>query len=239
MQQEFPFLIGRIALTQNWSVRLPVACKQRMEDGSMVLWRPGFTMWVTCWNNDAGTPAAVRKAQFKEIASPEGFDEREMEAAGRLYYSYRLVEESEDERVSAVYGFAIADDGHMQLAFYFDEEPDVELAYEVLLSANGDPADVTDNRIYSQLCFATNMIMEDGQQVNYMYRERPDSPRDSGWRFFSGYESQEYVDDLANTQVYPVAFVVERTPDIIPHLAAPTGSQFERTGEHFVPVSEG
>jgi hypothetical protein len=44
-------------------------------------------------------------------------------------------------------------------------------------------------------CFATDMITVEGQKVGYMYREAPDNDLDSGWRFFSGKESQDYVDD--------------------------------------------
>ncbi len=80
------------------------------------------------------------------------------------------------------------------------------------------------------------MIMEDGQHVAYMYREEPGSDDDSGWRFFSGHESQEYVDDPSNTQVYPIALVAQSTPDIVPLLLSAAGSQFERQNHKFVPV---
>jgi hypothetical protein len=72
-------------------------------------------------------------------------------------YSYRLAEESDDERVPAIYAFSFSNDGHLQLSFYFDSETDAELAYRILASANGDPATLPDHRIYSQLCFATNI----------------------------------------------------------------------------------
>ena len=41
-------------------------------------------------------------------------------------------------------------------------------------------------------CFATDRITVDGMKVGYMYREEPDKDVDSGWRFFSGDESQDY-----------------------------------------------
>jgi hypothetical protein len=236
MPSDFPFVIDRIALTENWSLHLPFACKTRMENGAIVLWRPGFTIWLNAWGNDSGESITDRKAHFAETASPDKFDEREHEKAGRLYYSYRLAEESDDERVPALYAFSFSNDGHLQLSFYFDSETDAELAYNILASANSDPATLPDHRVYSQLCFATNMIMKQGHPVTYMYREEPDNADDSGWRFFSGHESQEYVDDPSNTQVYPVAFVAQSTPDIVPHLLAPAGSQLEHNGKQFVPV---
>jgi len=235
MATDFPLLIGRIALTPDCSLRLPLAFKQRMEDGDMVLWRPGFTIWLCAWKNDAGETIATRKAHVAATSSRDKFDEREFEEAGRLYYSYRLNEESNDERAPALYAFSFAHDGHLQLSFYFDREMDAELAYDIFTSVNADPATLANNRVYSQMCFATDMVMQDGRPVSYMYREEPDSAEDSGWRFFSGHESQDYVDDPANTKVYPVAFVAQSTPEIIPHLLAETGSQFERDGAQFVP----
>jgi hypothetical protein len=42
-------------------------------------------------------------------------------------------------------------------------------------------------------CIASDHITVDGKRVGYMYREKPDGPPDSGWRFFSGEESQAYA----------------------------------------------
>lgn len=39
-------------------------------------------------------------------------------------------------------------------------------------------------------CFATDKITVEGLKVGYMYREEPDDESDSGWRFFSGTETQ-------------------------------------------------
>jgi hypothetical protein len=77
-------------------------------------------------------------------------------------------------------------------------------------------------------CIATDMITVDGRKVGYMYREEPDNDMDSGWRFMSGRESQKYMDDAANHEVYDVNTVANYDPDIIPFLDAPAGSAFER-----------
>lgn len=75
-------------------------------------------------------------------------------------------------------------------------------------------------------CFATDMIVVEGRKVGYMYREEPDTPEDSGWRFFSGKESPEYLDDPAHTAVYDV----NTDSAIVPLLDSPVGSAFERRG---------
>ncbi len=87
-------------------------------------------------------------------------------------------------------------------------------------------------------CFATDMIMVDGKKVSFMYREEPDHDVDGGWRFMSGFETPEYMDNASNHGIYDVNTVANYDPDVIPFLDAPIGSAFERdrnTGE-FVEV---
>jgi len=80
---------------------------------------------------------------------------------------------------------------------------------------------------------ATDRITVDGMPVGYMYRETPDRPEDSGWRFFAGDEDQAYVDDAANTSVYAVNTIANYDPDIISHLETPAPCAFEKVqGTH-------
>ena len=87
-------------------------------------------------------------------------------------------------------------------------------------------------------CYATDMITVEGRKVSYMYREKPEFAEDSGWRFFSGKESQEYLDDSGHTAIYDVNTIANYDQAIIPHLDAPVGSAFERRGwfGKFAPV---
>ena len=89
-------------------------------------------------------------------------------------------------------------------------------------------------------CLATNRITVDGAAVGYCYREDPDTPEDSGWRFFAGDESQEYTDDPDNLALYDVNTIANYDPAITVLLEAPPGSAFERDGSgQFVPVAAG
>ena len=51
-----------------------------------------------------------------------------------------------------------------------------------------------------------------------MYREAPDSKQDSGWRFFSGEESQEYVDNPDNLSIYDVNTIANYDTAIVEYL---------------------
>ena len=84
-------------------------------------------------------------------------------------------------------------------------------------------------------CFASNEITKNGQLVGYMYREEPDSTfPDSGWRFFSGYESEEYTDDPNNFNIFDLNTICNYDPSIIKYLDAPFGTAWIRRGNEFV-----
>ena len=70
-------------------------------------------------------------------------------------------------------------------------------------------------------CVATDSIMVDGREIGYMYREAPDEDGDSGWRFLTGGESQEYINDLEHFGLYAVNTVANYDPDIVPYLDVP------------------
>lgn len=81
-------------------------------------------------------------------------------------------------------------------------------------------------------CYATDQITVDGLLVGYMYREAQDFEEDSGWRFFSGAEDQEYVDNPENTMIYDVNTIANYDPAVIPYLSMEIGTQLEREGSN-------
>ncbi|MEP7454703.1 DUF2185 domain-containing protein [Phyllobacterium sp. SB3] len=89
-------------------------------------------------------------------------------------------------------------------------------------------------------CIATDTITIDGYPVRFMYREDPDNDLDSGWRFLSGFESDDYMEDPENSGIFDVNTIANYDPSIIPLLDSPVGSVFEKTGEQerFVAVTD-
>lgn len=81
-------------------------------------------------------------------------------------------------------------------------------------------------------CYATDEITVNGLPVGYMYREEPDDDFDSGWRFFSGTESQEYIDDSNNICIYAVNTIANYDKNIIPYLDFPYGTELERNSNN-------
>ena len=101
-----PYLAGRISLDGEWSLELPFVCQQRFEDDQMVLWRPGFTIWLSIWGNDTGEPANSRMSKIAAAASKGKTNEKSTSEDGFSYYHYRIDEPSDDDRVAAFQGFA-------------------------------------------------------------------------------------------------------------------------------------
>ena len=79
-------------------------------------------------------------------------------------------------------------------------------------------------------CYETDRITVDGLQVGYCYREEPDEPGDSGWRFFSGDETQDYVNSAENSAIYDVNTIANYDPDILSFVDVAAPVRFEREG---------
>jgi hypothetical protein len=89
-------------------------------------------------------------------------------------------------------------------------------------------------------CLATDRITVDGEKIGYMYREWTRDREDSGWRFFAGDESPEYIDDDGNTGVYDLNILANYDQAIVPLLKRPAPCTYEKTSEKegFIEVDE-
>ena|SRR5262245_47985988 len=134
LHPDFPVIDGRYEMTETWSIDLPEQFNRRFEDTSLVVWRPGLTMWIVAWGNNEEETSEARLAQLRACISELAFDLDESHDHGVLYFSYRLDEQSDDERVPALYGFAIGESGHVQMAIYFDKESDAVTATAIFKS---------------------------------------------------------------------------------------------------------
>jgi hypothetical protein len=79
--------------------------------------------------------------------------------------------------------------------------------------------------------FATDLITVLGNKIGYMYRDEPDNEYDSGWRFMAGTETEDYMQDANNIDIYDVNTIANYDPDIIPFLDSPFETAFERNEE--------
>jgi hypothetical protein len=123
---------GDHALTATWSIYLPEQFTRRIEDGSLVLWRPGLTLWLTVWGNNNNESQAERLRWIRDEASPARFDARESIGGDVTRLSYRLRDENDEGPVDSLCAFIIADDGHLQASIYFDDVKDAVMAQQIV-----------------------------------------------------------------------------------------------------------
>jgi hypothetical protein len=122
------------ALGDGWSLRLPGEFRHRVEDGNLILWRRGLTIYAVVWNNAKKESETARLSWIKQNVSPESFEVQELQDTKVLRFSYRLSENRKEGLVHALYGYAIGQSGHVQMAVYFDRDTSIDLARKIWLS---------------------------------------------------------------------------------------------------------
>src|SRR5512139_1712327 len=120
----FPVVEGFHRLTSRWAVTLPSPFARRVEDGSLVLWRPGLTVWLDAWGNDHGASQAERLQAMVAEASPKARVVLSSSAGGVTRYAYRLRDRSDDGEVESLNAFVLSDSGHLHMGVYFDDLAD-------------------------------------------------------------------------------------------------------------------
>ena len=76
--------------------------------------------------------------------------------------------------------------------------------------------------------YVSDKITVDGEKVGFMYREKPFDNEDSGWRFLSGTETEEYLDDTTKSMIFDVNTVANYDSAIIPYIKNRVGTELQR-----------
>jgi len=71
-------------------------------------------------------------------------------------------------------------------------------------------------------------VAEKGLAVEWLYRDEPDAPGDSGWRVFSGAEPEEFADEASNFVEMPLGELLRLDRAVEAVLEAPVGTCWER-----------
>ena len=122
LHPDYPVVEGRYNLTNDWSLLLDQAHNRRVEDGSLVLWRPNFTIWLNLWNNDKDASKEERLKWIMSDASKDASDIILKDVGETKLYYYRLDENRGGKSIASLNGFSISVSNHIQLSIYFDNE---------------------------------------------------------------------------------------------------------------------
>ena len=81
-----------------------------------------------------------------------------------------------------------------------------------------------------QKTLVSSMCFDEGECVRFLYREPADREEDSGWRMFTGHESEKYANDAKNVRIVNVGWMLDRDPTLLEPLKHAVGAVFERDG---------
>ncbi|MDO4434219.1 MAG: DUF2185 domain-containing protein [Alysiella sp.] len=90
-----------------------------------------------------------------------------------------------------------------------------------------------------QYAIASTEITEQKHPIGFAYREAPVFDNDSGWRFFSGNESDEFTDNPDHFHIVPLSAVLEKQ-SAFSRIVHETQGAWEWNNEaaDFIPVAD-
>lgn len=137
LHPDFPIVSGDCPLTARWRVRLPEQFNRRIEDGSMVLWRPELTFWINVWNNDRQASVDELLDSILKSAHPQRRAEAVERGGDVARLTYELAEEDAQDAGAtqeSVNGYVFAAAGYVQISGYYDSPAAAALARQVIAS---------------------------------------------------------------------------------------------------------
>jgi hypothetical protein len=145
LHPDFPVVSGDYLMTTGWRVSLPEEFNRRVEDGSLVLWRPELTFWINAWNNDQQLPVEEQLKAILKIVSNDRNDEKIERTDALVHLTYELSETDPDRANSechSISAYVIADRGYLQISAYYDSSAARALGYQIIGSVTSTPASV-------------------------------------------------------------------------------------------------
>ncbi|MCB9778730.1 MAG: DUF2185 domain-containing protein [Alphaproteobacteria bacterium] len=92
---------GPARLTEHWRCVLPAACFRRLDDGSLVLWRPELTLWIDARSTTEPVDARLQRARSER--SPAATQVDEQRAGDQAALRYRLVEGTQPRWIARLF----------------------------------------------------------------------------------------------------------------------------------------
>lgn len=222
-------------ISKDWWISLDESYRTRVDDGSLVLWRGGRTVWISIWGDTDGRTPRDRLAGWVGERDVAAVDLFQTEEGGLLRFGY-LLEEAEDEggRKLGLYSFTVGESSTVQMVCYFDLREDLGWATAVTKSLSygrPDPAREVEEPLgeNGHLALASDKVIgPDRAAVLFAYREPAANEEDSGWRFFHGDEDEAFSSDPANIALCPVSALLTLDPSLRVIINFPPGTAWER-----------
>lgn len=128
LRPDFPIVSGKVPLLDHWTLTLPEDFRRRVENGSLVLWRPGLTIWVNCFIGNRGETAQGLLSQAVSDRSTDSYDLRQGSSEDILWAAYRHDEMRDGAKVYSLNVIAASGSSQTVMSVYFDADQDIEKA---------------------------------------------------------------------------------------------------------------
>lgn len=127
MAPQFPIQSGKTRLNDEWNITLDGEYARRVEDGCLVLWNSGLTIWLDQYGNDKQQSIFERIDDWVAEISADAQDI----TRGLDRFSYA---QEEDDGVFTLNGFVFNDSGHLLIEMSMDESSQLASARKLFNS---------------------------------------------------------------------------------------------------------
>jgi hypothetical protein len=129
-----PVVAGTVLVPQRWRFDICGRMFRRIDGGSLVLWRPGLTLWMDVYTaNNQGVEERVEGILSLKSEKAENLERRDEQGLVKMRYS--LTETIADKELKGVYLFGFTEEEELHLAAYYTSENDrkeIETIWETL-----------------------------------------------------------------------------------------------------------
>ncbi len=124
LHPDFPVIEGEYFLSKNWKITLPVPFNRRIENDSLVLWKPGLTFWMEQFGYDSTRSPKERVLTLTHKRNEKASDYKEFET-GSLYIAQYFLEEENEGKQVFTYNYFIASEESLLLVCAYADGPTV------------------------------------------------------------------------------------------------------------------
>jgi hypothetical protein len=114
-----PVVEGKVALTKEWSIEVSACMLRRYDNGSLVIWRPGFTLWINTYTTSEISPE-VRAGDILSGMSKDaqGLENDVSESLHKIRYWLEELVDNLSQRACYISGLTATE--QINIAVYFD-----------------------------------------------------------------------------------------------------------------------
>jgi hypothetical protein len=130
----YPIVDGHTQVTEAWSIELDQPHNRTEQGSELVLFRPGFTIWISAWGNDNDDSINQRVSWIASETPRDAYDVLTGPRGPVYRHAFRRDEVKAEGVLQGYYGYTVAEGGHLQMAIFIDAEEDLPLAKSIIES---------------------------------------------------------------------------------------------------------